>query len=72
MKRVFNVVKKRWYIIVIVLIIAGFFINKKITADAIAKKQSTYIVKRETLEDTLSLSGTIDASEHVVMQFQSP
>lgn len=72
MKRVINVVKERWYVIIIILIIAGFFINQKITADALLKKQTTYIVGRETLEDTLSLSGSIDAQEHAVMQFQTP
>jgi len=72
MKRVFNVAKKRWYMIVIILVVAGFFINQKTTADALAKKQSTYTVTRETLEDTLSLSGAVDAQEHVTLQFQTP
>lgn len=71
-KNIISVLKKRWYIGVILIVIAGYFVNQKIHSDAQAKKMSTYTVSRQTLQKTLSLSGQIDAEEHVVLQFQTP
>jgi membrane fusion protein, multidrug efflux system len=67
-----NLLKKRWYIILIVLVVAGLIIYKNISdAKAQAIKTKTYTVKRQDLKEELSLSGQIDADEHAVLRFQT-
>ena len=64
--------KKRWYLIVVLLIVIGFILFQRSTAQIKAKKEkATYTVKRQTLRDDLSLSGEIDAEEKAVLRFQS-
>lgn len=62
--------KKFWYILLILIAIVGYLMYQNQKAQA-AKKESTYTVKRETLQDILALSGEIDASEKVSLHFQS-
>lgn len=70
-----NLLKKRWYIIIlIILAITGFFYLKLSSSPANGKngkKQAPYVVKRQNLKETLSLSGSIDAGEKVTLRFQS-
>ncbi|OGK26710.1 hypothetical protein A2954_07010 [Candidatus Roizmanbacteria bacterium RIFCSPLOWO2_01_FULL_37_12] len=67
-----NLLKKRWYFFVLVLIILGSIVYQKQTAKIKSEKEkSTYTVKRQTLRDDLSLSGEIDASEKTTLRFQS-
>lgn len=64
--------KKRWLIIVIFLLIAGFIffrVSSNTTSGTNGKKQTPYTVKRQNLKETLSLSGTVDAEEHTVLRF---
>jgi len=64
-------IKKRWYIILIVVVALGLFINQQRTAQAKKEKDTTYVIKRQDLKETLALSGEIDADEHVVLRFQT-
>ncbi|OGK08739.1 hypothetical protein A2767_06080 [Candidatus Roizmanbacteria bacterium RIFCSPHIGHO2_01_FULL_35_10] len=67
-----KILKKRWYLFVFILIIVASVIYQKKTVQLKAdKEKSTYIVKRQTLRDDLSLSGEIDAEEKVTLRFQS-
>ena len=68
---VLGFLKKRWYLILIVIVGLGFFLNQQRIAQAKKEKDSTYVIKRQNLKETLSLSGQIDADEHVVLQFQT-
>jgi RND family efflux transporter MFP subunit len=64
--------KKRWYIVLIVITVASFiFIQNRKAARSPDNQPDTYRVKRETLEETLSLSGEIDAGEKITLKFQT-
>lgn len=66
--------KKRWYFVLVVLAIFGFIfikVRSSGTNGINRKKQTKYIVKRQNLKETLSLAGSIDSEEHVVLRFQS-
>ncbi len=63
--------KKRWYLILIVALIAGFvFYKNRSTTDA-KNKVDSYIIKRENLKEILTLSGEINASEKAILKFQT-
>lgn len=72
MKKVAATLKKRWYLVLIVVLVAGFILQQRTNSAAQQLKNATYTVKRQTLTNTLSISGNIDAEEHVVLQFQTP
>jgi len=60
-----------WISIVLILII-GFGIRWSATnATNKTKKKSTYIVKKQILKETLSISGSIEAEEKVTLRFQN-
>ncbi len=61
---------KRWYIVVVLIAIAGYFIYRYSVQNANAN-QNTYTVKREKLEEKLFLSGDLNVEERVVLKFQS-
>lgn len=66
--------KKRWYIIVIILAIIGFIflrVKSNTTSGTNGKKQTTHKAKRQNLKETLSLSGSVDAEERAILRFQS-
>ncbi|OGK15503.1 hypothetical protein A2774_04380 [Candidatus Roizmanbacteria bacterium RIFCSPHIGHO2_01_FULL_39_12c] len=67
-----KILKKRWYFIVILLIIIGIVVYQNtplgIKSD---EEKSAYKVKRQTLKEELSLSGEIVAEEQVTLRFQS-
>ncbi|MCX6731222.1 MAG: efflux RND transporter periplasmic adaptor subunit [Candidatus Roizmanbacteria bacterium] len=70
-KNIFGFLKKRWYVVLIIVIGVGFYLSQQRTAQAKKEKESTYIIKRQDLKETLSLSGQIEADEHVVLRFQT-
>ena len=63
--------KKRWYLVLIVILIVGFIYYKNTQATAAANKVNSYTVKKQNLKDTLTLSGQIDADEKVALKFQT-
>jgi RND family efflux transporter MFP subunit len=63
--------KKRWYLILIVVLIAGFIFYKNRSTAAAKNKVDRYTIKRENLKEVLTLSGEIDASEKVSLKFQT-
>lgn len=72
MKKITEFLKKRWYLVLIIVVIALFiFIQNRKATTSTEKKVNTYKVKRETLKETLSLSGEIDAEEKVALKFQT-
>ncbi len=65
-----NFIKKRWYIFLILLFIIVIFYKQIIGLNK-SESEKTYLVKRQTLKETLSLSGSIDAEEKVTLRFQT-
>lgn len=71
MKKILAFLKKRWYLVLIlVLAVGGYFYQSK-KAEAVKKKENFYEVKRQDIKETLSLSGEIDAEEKAVLRFQT-
>lgn len=67
-----NFIKRRWKLIFIILIlmIVGFAVYSNFTSSN-AKKVETSKVKRGTLEETMTISGTMDADEKANLRFQT-
>lgn len=72
MKYFLQLVAKRWYIVLGTIIIVGvaakIIINNNKVANA---KDNPLSIKRQDLKEILSFAGSIDAEEHVVLQFQT-
>ncbi|PIY68546.1 hypothetical protein COY90_05455 [Candidatus Roizmanbacteria bacterium CG_4_10_14_0_8_um_filter_39_9] len=71
LKSVFFVIKKRWYVFVIIAAGVGIFLYQQQSTKAQVAKLATYTVKRQDLQDILTLSGQVAADDHVVLRFQS-
>lgn len=71
MKFFSRLLKKRWYIFLILLIAAGIFLYRKNQSEAQVKKQDKYTVKRQSLKEAVSFSGEIDAEQKATLRFQS-
>ncbi len=65
-----NFIIKRWYIVLIIIAVGGYFLYRQQTAKSQVKEE-TYTVTRTNLKDTLILSGEVDADEKVDLHFQS-
>lgn len=63
-----KLLKKRWYLLLIVLTVGFFIYRNQITVKG---KIETYKIKKEDLKETLSLSGKIEADEKVNLRFQT-
>lgn len=70
MKTRLGVFKRKWWILLllVILVSGGLFIRSRSAARTDAEK---YVVKRETLKDTLIFPGSIDADEKATLQFQT-
>lgn len=65
-------IRRRWYILIILAIGFFLFLYQRSASSAKAKKEkTTYIIKKQTIKDELSLSGEINAEQHVTLRFQS-
>lgn len=67
----FRLIKKRWYLIIALIAVVGFLFYRVNINSSIDKKKTTYQVKRQTLTESLSLSGKIDAEEKATLRFQT-
>ena len=70
MNRVVLIGKKYWYILIILLLVIGYFVYTNIQKNNEAQAE-TYIVEKITLQDILALSGEINANEKIDLHFQS-
>jgi len=71
LKNTGHFLKRRWYIIIILIVGTVIYINKQQTATAQKIKDTTYTIKRTDLKDVLTFSGEILADEHVTLRFQT-
>ena len=63
--------KKRWYLVLIIIVVISFIFYKNNTSKAIKNKIDSYKIKREDLKEVLTLSGEINAEEKVSLKFQT-
>ena len=63
--------KKRWYILLIAIVVIGIVIFKQTDSHNKETVLKSYRVKRENIEETLALSGEINAKEKAVLRFQT-
>ncbi|MBI3620486.1 efflux RND transporter periplasmic adaptor subunit [Candidatus Roizmanbacteria bacterium] len=63
--------KRRWYLVLILLLSVGIIVGKNKMSQVKIKMGKPYLVKKETIRNTLSLSGKIDADEKVTLRFQT-
>lgn len=66
-----NFLKKRWYLVLIAILVGGFIFYKNSSNTAAKNKVDSYTVKRENLKEVLTLSGEIDAEEKASLKFQT-
>lgn len=71
LKKVWSFLKKRWWAILLVLVIGGWGIYSQTAGKKSDVKELSYKVKRQTLQESLSFSGTVDAQEKATLRFQS-
>lgn len=71
LKNITGIFLKRWYVILILLVIGGFVWYQNNSAFVLKTKKQIYTIKRQDLAETLSLSGEIEADERVVLRFQT-
>jgi len=64
-------IKKRWYLLIILLVIGFVIYQNLVVIPAKKAEEKKYILKRKNLEETLSLSGKIDAEEKAILRFQT-
>lgn len=64
-----NFIKKRWYVFFAVLLVIFLFFSSN--KDKNKQKNELYKIKKETIKETLTLSGEIDAEEKATLKFQS-
>ena len=70
-KKIGGFLKKRWYLVLILIIGTGLYLNQQKTAQAKKEKETKYTVERRDIKETLSLAGEIQADEHVILRFQT-
>jgi len=70
-KNVLNFVKTRWYVLLILIVGGAFYLNQQKITQAKKEKETTYVVDRQDIKESLSLAGEIQADEHVVLRFQT-
>lgn len=68
-KKVKHTIQRWWIVIIVVVLVAGFYVYRNMTAPV--PEIITHTVKEEDLQDVLGLSGYVDAEEKVDLHFQS-
>ena len=62
---------KKLLIVILFLIISGFLLYRNFTSQTKVKKSESTKVKLGTLEEKLTISGSIEADEHATLRFQT-
>lgn len=70
LKKFLGFLKKRWWVILLVVVI-GLIVFSQTAGKKSDVKELSYKVKRQTLQESLSFSGTVDAQEKAVLRFQT-
>ncbi len=70
-KSLIKSLKRRWYVILPLLLVLGFLLYRFVFAGTQIDKKNAYKIKRQTISETLSLSGSVDALEKANLRFQT-
>lgn len=70
LKKSLTLLKKRWYLFAIILVVVGFLLYRQLFVSS-GEKETPYKVERQTLEEELTFSGEVDAEERANLQFQT-
>ena len=71
MKKLLNIIKKRWWIILIIIFVVGWIVYGQTVGKKSTVVELTYKVKRQTLSESLTFSGSVDAQEKATLRFQT-
>ncbi len=69
-----KLLKRYWFIALMAVLLAGGILNRTIgnrANSATAKKQQMYTVMRQTIKQTLTLSGAMEAEQKSTLRFQT-
>lgn len=69
--RLKSILVRRWYIVVLLIIVVGYLVYQNQNTQVKTAEVKKYTVRRDTLKDTISLSGQINADQDVTLHFQS-
>lgn len=70
----FKVLKRYWFVILVAVIGVGGILTRTLgnqANSAVSRKQQPYTIKRETIKQTLTLSGAIEAEQKSTLRFQT-
>lgn len=68
---VWRFIKKRWIIVLLILAIVGFFGYRATAGKPKDTSEVSYRVKRQTLQEVLTFSGSVDAMQKATLRFQT-
>lgn len=71
MKKVLTFLKKRWLLVAIVLLVVGVLGYNMTAGKPKDANEVSYRVKRQTLREVLTFSGSVDAGEKATLRFQT-
>lgn len=71
LKKLLRFLKKRWWIVLIVLVVGGWLLYSQTAGKKSDTSELSYKVKRQSLQESLTFSGTIDAQEKATLRFQT-
>lgn len=71
MKKLLIFIKKRWWIVLLILVVGVWFMFNQTFGKKNTTAELTYKVKRQTLQESLTFSGSVDAQEKATLRFQT-
>lgn len=71
LKKLLGFLKKRWWIMLTIVVIGGWGLYSQTAGKKSDIKELSYKIKRQSLQESLSFSGTVDAQEKAILRFQS-
>jgi len=70
LKKALGFLKKRWWVIILIVVI-GWGVYSQTAGKKTDVQELSYKVKRQTLKEVLTFSGSVDATQKAVLRFQS-
>ncbi len=71
LKSIWKFIKKRWIIVLIIIAVLGFVGYRATAGKPKDASEVSYRVKRQTLQEVLTFSGSVDAMQKATLRFQT-